>query len=267
MLVLPFAHHLLLNIGIVVLSGMGGWELAVMFRSKGIIIAPVSGFLLAMLSPFASMLELCLGLSATYSFGFGAGVLTLGVLCIFGFYIFASKEAIENSLHKLMAAALLLIYPGVLLSWAVRFSAFQDASALLVVFVVLVIGNDSVAWAAGMLFGKGNRGLVAASPNKSIAGFAGGTIASIILAIFIPRLFPGTFVPRFMPAPLALALLGLFSGLAAIAGDLAESVIKRSCGVKDSGVIIPGRGGVLDSIDSHAMAAPVFYFVYWLLFI
>jgi phosphatidate cytidylyltransferase len=62
------------------------------------------------------------------------------------------------------------------------------------------------------------------------------------------------------------ALVSLLTGIAATAGDLAESAIKRSSDMDDSGNIIPGRGGVLDSIDSVAFAAPVFYLLSSLLF-
>ncbi len=63
-----------------------------------------------------------------------------------------------------------------------------------------------------------------------------------------------------------MAFIGLFTSLAAIAGDLIESVLKRACQVKDSGRLIPGRGGVLDSIDSILIAAPIFYISYTFLF-
>ena len=69
------------------------------------------------------------------------------------------------------------------------------------------------------------------------------------------------------PLPAAGLILGFTTGLAVILGDLGESVLKRSAGLKDSGVLIPGRGGILDSIDSVALAAPVFYIGYKLLFI
>jgi phosphatidate cytidylyltransferase len=62
-------------------------------------------------------------------------------------------------------------------------------------------------------------------------------------------------------------MLGLFTGIAAVLGDLAESALKRSAGVKDSGSLIPGRGGILDTIASLALSAPVFYVGYRLLFV
>ena len=64
-----------------------------------------------------------------------------------------------------------------------------------------------------------------------------------------------------------LVILGIITSLAAIIGDLIESVFKRSCEVKDSGNLIPGRGGVLDSIDSILIAAPIFYIGYNFLFL
>jgi phosphatidate cytidylyltransferase len=139
---------------------------------------------------------------------------------------------------------------------------FPEASKVLLIFLLLVCANDSVAWAAGILFGRGNRGIVPASPNKSIAGFAGGLIASIAVNIGAVYFFPHIFVPDQIPALPSGILLGLFCGIAVVLGDLAESLIKRSCGVKDSGFIIPGRGGILDSIDSIALTAPVFYVLY-----
>jgi phosphatidate cytidylyltransferase len=126
--------------------------------------------------------------------------------------------------------------------------------------------NDSAAWAAGMLFGSGNRGIIPASPNKSVAGFIGGTAAAVLAGLGGVLLFPAVFAPKLLPPLPSGLILGLFLGAAASLGDLMESALKRSSGIKDSGSIIPGRGGVLDSIDSIALAAPVFYAVYRILF-
>jgi phosphatidate cytidylyltransferase len=131
----------------------------------------------------------------------------------------------------------------------------------------IVIANDSLAWVFGILFGKNNRNFIAASPNKSIAGFVAGLAASTLVGMGIALLFPKIFMSaRFAPL-VSGVILGVLTGIAGMLGDLAESALKRSAGVKDSGFIIPGRGGVLDSIDSLAFAAPVYYVVYRLLFI
>ncbi|MDR0495298.1 MAG: phosphatidate cytidylyltransferase, partial [Treponema sp.] len=96
-----------------------------------------------------------------------------------------------------------------------------------------------------------------------IAGFIGGIFASVVVGTGAALIFPEIFVSG---SPIAGSLLGLLTGLAAAFGDLGESAIKRSSGIKDSGTIIPGRGGVLDSIDSVIFAAPVFYIAFRLLF-
>jgi phosphatidate cytidylyltransferase len=119
-----------------------------------------------------------------------------------------------------------------------------------------------------MHFGKHNRGFIAASPTKSIAGYVGGLGASIAVGLIGALALPTVFQPTRVALHPALggSLLGFFSGLAGSLGDLGESALKRSVDTKDSGNLMPGRGGILDSIDSLALAAPVFYVLYWFLF-
>lgn len=126
---------------------------------------------------------------------------------------------------------------------------------ILITFLLMVFMCDSLAWFFGVLFGKGNRGIVKASPNKSIAGFAGGIAGSILSGIVCKIIWQDVFHGSFIK----MIILGAIIALASIAGDLAESVIKRSANCKDSGNIVPGRGGILDSIDSIAFSAPVYY--------
>ena len=130
------------------------------------------------------------------------------------------------------------------------------------VFILMVFMCDSIAWFLGVLFGKGNRGIVKASPNKSCIGFLGGFIGSVgagILGYYLwPQIFSGSV--------LKIIFTGLCMALSSIVGDLTESVFKRSSGIKDSGKIIPGRGGILDSIDSIVVSAPIFYLLVSILF-
>jgi phosphatidate cytidylyltransferase len=138
---------------------------------------------------------------------------------------------------------------------------------LILTFLCAVMINDAAAWFFGMLFGKKNRGIVAASPNKSAAGFIAGYAAAIGVCVGASFLSPAAFTAARFPALLSGVILGLATGFAGTVGDLAESALKRSCGVKDSGALMPGRGGILDSIDSITFAAPVFYLLYNALFI
>ena len=114
---------------------------------------------------------------------------------------------------------------------------------------------DSGAWFFGVLFGKSTRGVCPASPNKSTVGFIGGIFSSVASAILLKVLFPEIYELSY----LNLVIISLITSVSAIIGDLVESVIKRSLDCKDSGTLIPGRGGVLDSIDSLLVAAPLFY--------
>jgi len=185
--------------------------------------------------------------------------------------IFARGNTLDNLLGQFAANLAVLLYPGLLIVWLVRMSRWEEnANIIIITFLLVVFCTDGLAWVMGMLFGKGNQGIIPISPHKSIAGFIGGAIASIVIGTGAALFYPEVFVPRFDFAGIPLAagaLLGLLTGIASVLGDLGESAIKRSSGLKDSGTIIPGRGGVLDSIDSIVLAAPVYYLIFSLLFI
>lgn len=108
--------------------------------------------------------------------------------------------------------------------------------------------NDTGAYCTGMLFGK-HRLFERISPKKSWEGSIGGGVFSIIAAIVMAHYFP------FMPISIwiGLALTVVIFG---ILGDLTESLLKRTIGIKDSGNILPGHGGMLDRFDSTLMAVP-----------
>ena len=82
-------------------------------------------------------------------------------------------------------------------------------------------------------------------------------LLSVAVAVGSRAAFPGLLPVGYAWA----ALFGVLMGVLTVGGDLVESVFKRSAGVKDSGLLIPGRGGVLDSVDSWLLGAPVFYAV------
>lgn len=108
--------------------------------------------------------------------------------------------------------------------------------------------NDTGAYCTGMLFGK-HRLFERISPKKSREGSIGGGVFSIIAAIVMAHYFP--FMPISIWIGLALTVV-IFGTL----GDLTESLLKRTIGIKDSGNILPGHGGMLDRFDSTLMAVP-----------
>jgi phosphatidate cytidylyltransferase len=122
------------------------------------------------------------------------------------------------------------------------------------VFLYLVIwASDTGAYYVGTAFGK-HRLYEKISPKKSVEGLLGGVLASVLVAVLCKLwLVPSLGI-------IEAAVLGAVLALAGTAGDLSESLIKRSAGVKDSGTIIPGHGGILDRMDSMLFAAPVLFF-------
>ncbi len=123
-------------------------------------------------------------------------------------------------------------------------------------FILLVTKcGDMGALLIGSKFGK-HPLLPRVSPNKTMEGSLGSFVASALAAILGKGLIPDIFhFPIWH-----IALLGIFFGGIGQIGDMSESLIKRDCGVKDSGKMLPALGGALDAIDSLLFSVPVFYF-------
>jgi phosphatidate cytidylyltransferase len=260
-LYLPQKNHIAVNVAVILLSALGTIEFADMLRKKESALPRWEAAVLGSLTPAATTLMVSFGFSGqTLSTALVLGAAWLLVSRIF------SGDHFETVIHRISSGFAAMIYPGIFMAWIIRMSLFPRSDMVILMFLFMIIANDSAAWAVGMLLGKGNRGIIKASPNKSIAGFIGGFVASTLVGIGAVHFAPETFPPRLLPAPLPGIILGFISGLAGPLGDLGESAMKRCSNIKDSGTIIPGRGGILDTIDSIALAAPVFYILYWILF-
>src|SRR6185369_411464 len=164
---------------------------------------------------------------------------------------------IETAAHEVAFALLAFLYIPFLLMHLVLLRQTSFGIQWLFVIMLIVMTNDSAAYYTGCNFGK-HRLYPLVSPKKSIEGAVGGLIGSLCGAL----LAKFTFFPQltFKDA----VVTALVIGAVGQAGDLFESLLKRSFGVKDSGTIIPGHGGVLDRLDSILFAAPVTY--YYVLF-
>jgi phosphatidate cytidylyltransferase len=159
---------------------------------------------------------------------------------------------------RIAYAVLAAVYLGVLPSFFVqlRWAAGADAGLALALAIAVPKGGDIGAYTAGRLFGR-HKMTPALSPKKTWEGFAGGLVASVLVA-FVPAYYFTT--PHGIESTALFALgFGLTVGLAGVVGDLAESLLKRDAGLKDAGQSIPGFGGVLDVVDSVLFAAPVAY--------
>ncbi len=132
--------------------------------------------------------------------------------------------------------------------------AVPHGVAWLAILTLITIASDTGAYYAGTSFGK-TKLCPAISPNKTVEGLLGGLAASLVLAMLT-----GLFLLPHVPILKMAAAIVLIS-LIGVGGDLTESIMKRSCRVKDSGSILPGHGGVLDRIDSLLAAAPAMYYL------
>jgi len=261
-LLLPYYHHLVVNVTVVVFSALGAIEFAGILGKRIYAFRLPEAALLGALTPAAMTLSVSFGVAGELV----PAVVIMGAMWLITSRTFASQSGLADSVSRIAAGLAIMVYPGLFMVWIIRMALFPQAGVIILVFLLIVFANDSFAWAVGMLFGRGNRGLIPASPNKSIAGFAGGMAASVAVGVLASAYFPQAFSRGPLPLPVSGGLLGLVTGAVAIIGDLAESALKRSVALKDSGNIIPGRGGILDSIDSISLAAPVFYALYWMLF-
>lgn len=128
-----------------------------------------------------------------------------------------------------------------------------EAGAAATTWLLLVIAvSDSAQYYTGRAFGRRKLAPLV-SPSKTVEGAVGGVVvATLVGAATAQYAVEGI-------GPVSAAALVLVMVLAGIVGDLFESLIKRSVGVKDSSALLPGHGGILDRIDSHLFAAPVFF--------
>lgn len=176
-----------------------------------------------------------------------------GFLLIFIAHLFTFESIEKVSLH-VGTGAVALMYCGVMPTMlALLFrDAGADGPAWVLMSMAVVWGSDTGAYFAGRAFGK-HKLAPRVSPKKTIEGAVGGLIASIV-AVFV---FKYTMLPEL--ELWQVFLIAVPANVLGQIGDLCESVIKRAHGVKDSGVIIYGHGGLLDRIDALIFAIPWFY--------
>lgn len=203
------------------------------------VVVPLAGAVLPCLVYTRSTLSITLNLAVLF--------LACSITTLFSF---------KDIRHAASEAALLffgVMYIPCLLSYLVllRSQPFGVEWILLIMFIVM--SGDSAAYFIGSRYGK-RRLYPEVSPKKSVEGALGGVAGSLLGALLAKLLFFNEIsVADVLLASLLIGTLGQI-------GDLFESLLKRSCGVKDSGTIFPGHGGILDRLDSILFAAPAAYY-------
>lgn len=179
-------------------------------------------------------------------------ILGIFLILIASFTIFKSPKELYYDNGKLIFTITYVILP---FSFALGIPSFDYSQEVpfgweVFMLFLLIWSSDSFAYFSGRMFGK-HKMAPKISPKKTWEGFAGGVICTLILGYLIEQKMPemrGNW-----------ALMGLIISIFAPLGDLVESQLKRTFGVKDSGNIIPGHGGVLDRLDSFIICAPIVY--------
>ncbi len=242
-LTLPESWFALL-LTVVALGGFWEWSAFVTAKVAGrITYLLVGGGLLALLYFFSTAEVL-------------AAIPWLGV----GWLLFASSLVIRypQISSSWRESAPLKAVVGLLILLPMWVSVIQIQSTLgaefVLVLMLMIWGADTGAYFTGRAWGK-NKLSPAVSPGKSWEGVIGGLLASVAVALI---------ASNWLELSMSVVLFGgiaLVVSAVSVMGDLIESLFKRITGIKDSGNILPGHGGVLDRIDSLTTAAPVFYLV------
>lgn len=212
-----------------------------------------------------AVLDILIGLSVTASLALAsAAPMMLWIIGAEAAFLVMLRGVLQLYLHEanpvrdIALSALSIIYVAVPLAVAVFFRLFFGEWYMLLVFVMIWL-NDTGAFLVGSRFGK-HRLFERLSPKKSWEGFWGGFAFCILAGWIACMLFPQAFTGGCWEYIALGAIVSVFSTW----GDLFESMIKRAVGVKDSGNILPGHGGMLDRIDSLLFVAPaaaVFFFL------
>lgn len=188
----------------------------------------------------------------SYIANFGM-IFSFVLISSFGVLFHKSFKNLDQILSFVAKNCLGLVYTCFLPATVVWMSKSTNGMEWFLCMLAVVFAGDIGAYIFGVTMGK-TKIAPALSPNKSLEGAIGGLLFSVAAATGFHFIIPG--IPLYVMMP-----LGLLGGFFGQIGDFFESLIKRVSGVKDSGSIMPGHGGVLDRLDGVLLSAPLFYLV------
>ncbi len=176
--------------------------------------------------------------------------LTITVNFALLFYLFSKKEHFFNRVQKFIIG-LFYIGGGCIFLTMIPYKDNNFAKFLIMGIFLLIWVNDSFAYVVGKMMGR-TKLYPAVSPKKTVEGSVGGFVFALITAYFLSKYETNISLSQWMILTTVVVVVGNL-------GDLIESKFKRAAGVKDSGAILPGHGGMLDRLDSMVFAAPFAY--------
>ena len=182
----------------------------------------------------------------------GGAVMASFALTFIAVLVWRMFNGTEGYVRDISAGIFAAAYLGLLGATVAAMLAPSDGGKRVLTFIILTICTDIGGYFAGITLGRtgAHKLAPAISPKKTWEGFAGSALASIVAgAILLPALLHGHWWQG--------VVIGAAAVVAAVFGDLAESMIKRDLSIKDMGTLLPGHGGILDRIDSLIFCAPV----------
>lgn len=231
----------------ILLVGLGSIELSSMLRKKEYYVNNVLNVLLPILCILAAYYDYELINILLLSF-------LLVSLAVVKHYFGKGDSDLTGFLGDFSANLLPVFYLGFLSSFIIYLGRLPEIGGLLLIFVFLIVwATDTAAYFGGKSFGK-HKLTERISPKKTWEGFYSGFIGAIIAAVVSILIF----LPISWIQAVVISIIACFFGQL---GDLIESGIKRHCRVKDSSMILPGHGGILDRFDSFFFAVPVVYLI------
>ncbi|MBN1515572.1 phosphatidate cytidylyltransferase [Candidatus Sumerlaeota bacterium] len=249
-MLIPEFGRVLFPVFIVFATLTGSWEYFTMCRSRGLHPPRVFGLIFSMAVLLVAGENL-----------FELFPVLLSIAVILTALLQMNRAGHENFTAEIGAAVFGYVYVSLPMAFVLVILAQAEIALRSVVFMLIVSwSSDTGAYAIGRICGK-HKLSPRLSPGKTIEGALGGVSLSLLAAALLSLFAPGMNVV--FPLSHAL-LLGLLFSVVGQAGDLVESALKRDAGIKDSGIIIPGMGGMLDVIDSLLVCAPIL-FIYLIL--
>ena len=255
-LILVYASNTIVGVLILLLALIGSMELSDMLeQAKGLPLPANEMARSASLIPLFYLPASTVFMGIGAIFGGNSGLNMMMVLSIISILIYELIELPKSHISELSSLGIPL-FGIVWIGWGFNYLTLihnLNDGVLLLFFLLLTIwSSDSFAYFGGKRFGST---LLAPkiSPKKTVEGSVCGVLASMLVGIIFSFFLPFFWITGIFLAAIV-AILGQL-------GDLVESKIKRLCGVKDSGSLFPGHGGVLDRVDGLLVTAPVFFYL------